>query len=106
MVISGGVNIYPLEIEQHLHTHPAITDCAVIGVPDEDWGESLCAFIVRRPGEPLGPDEVREYCQRALADYKRPRRVEFVDALPRNATGKVLRRELREWAKSGAPAAV
>ncbi|MBI2392432.1 MAG: AMP-binding protein [Deltaproteobacteria bacterium] len=96
MVISGGVNIYPWEIEQHLHTHPEIADVAVIGVPDPDWGESLKAFVVRSPGSAIDAAEVQRYCKSALADYKTPRSVVFVDALPRLPTGKVLKRELRK----------
>jgi fatty-acyl-CoA synthase len=95
MVISGGVNIYPREIEDHLHTHPAVLEAAVVGVPDDDWGESLKAFVVARPGARLTAADVVEHCRSALADYKRPRQVEFLDALPRNPTGKVLKRDLR-----------
>jgi acyl-CoA synthetase (AMP-forming)/AMP-acid ligase II len=96
MVISGGVNIYPREIENHLNQHPDIADSAVVGVPDEEWGESLKAFVVVRPGADLTADEVIRFCREALADYKRPRQVVFVDELPISATGKVLKRELRE----------
>ncbi len=96
MVISGGVNIYPREIEDHLHTHPAILEVAVIGVPDAEWGESLRAYVVLRPGHALTPTEVADYCRSHLADYKRPRQVVFLPELPRNPTGKVLKRELRE----------
>jgi fatty-acyl-CoA synthase len=95
MVISGGVNIYPLEIEQRIHEHPSVLECAVIGVPDPDWGEALRAFVVRRPGGALEADEVRAWCKEALADYKCPRTIEFLEVLPRLPTGKVLRRELR-----------
>jgi fatty-acyl-CoA synthase len=95
MVISGGVNIYPAEIEEHLHSHPEVVEAAVIGVPDEEWGERLKAFVVRRPGSQLSSDEVVQFCRDKLADFKRPREVVFVDALPRNPTGKVLKRELR-----------
>jgi fatty-acyl-CoA synthase len=95
MVISGGVNIYPLEIEERLHTHPAVVDCAVVGVPDPDWGESLCAFVVLRPGQDVSADALRAHVTAALADYKKPRHVLFLDALPRNPTGKVLKGELR-----------
>lgn len=98
MVISGGVNIYPREIEDHLHTHPAILDAAVIGLPDPEWGETLAAFIVLRTGHTLSAAEVVEYCRAHLADYKRPRKVTFLHELPRNPTGKVLKRELRELA--------
>ena len=96
MVISGGVNIYPREIEDHLSTHPKILEAAVVGVPDAEWGETLRAFIVLRSGEQLGEKEVVEYCREALADYKRPRKVTFLAELPRNPTGKILKRELRE----------
>ena len=95
MVISGGVNIYPQEIEQHLHMHPAIAECAVIGVPDADWGESLKAFVVTREGARVSADELRSFCREGLADYKCPKVFEMIDALPRNPTGKVLKRELR-----------
>jgi fatty-acyl-CoA synthase len=96
MVISGGVNIYPREIEDHLHTHPSILEVAVIGVPDPEWGETLKAFVVLRPGRSITESEVSEFCKAALADYKRPRKVVFIDELPRNPTGKVLKRELRD----------
>jgi len=96
MVISGGVNIYPREIEDHLHTHPAILEAAVIGVPDPEWGETLRAFIVLRDGAALSAAEVIDHCRQALADFKRPRQVTFLPELPRNPTGKVLKRELRE----------
>ncbi|TMQ02827.1 MAG: AMP-dependent synthetase [Deltaproteobacteria bacterium] len=96
MVISGGVNIYPREIEDHLHTHPAILDAAVIGVPDPEWGESLRAFVVVRDGHALAEQDVIEYCRAGLADFKRPRKVTFLPELPCNPTGKVLKRELRE----------
>jgi fatty-acyl-CoA synthase len=96
MVISGGVNIYPREIEDLLHTHPAILDAAVIGVPDPEWGETLRAFVVLRDGQTLSEQEVIDFCRAGLADFKRPRKVTFVRELPRNPTGKVLKRELRD----------
>ncbi len=96
MVISGGVNIYPREIEDHLSTHPAILEAAVIGVPDPEWGETLRAFVVLRDGEQLTEVEVVNYCREALADYKRPRKVTFLIEMPRNPTGKILKRELRD----------
>jgi fatty-acyl-CoA synthase len=96
MVISGGVNIYPREIEDHLHTHPAVLEAAVIGVPDPEWGETLRAFIVLRHGQSASDSELIDYCRRELADYKRPRKIVFLAELPRNLTGKVLKRELRE----------
>ncbi len=96
MVISGGVNIYPREIEDHLSTHPAILEAAVIGVPDPEWGETLRAFIVLRNGEHLSETDVINFCREHLADYKRPRKVTFLSEMPRNPTGKILKRELRE----------
>jgi len=95
MVISGGVNIYPREIEDHLHTHPAVLEAAVVGVPDPEWGETLRAYVVVREGQQLTEHDVVEFCRASLADYKRPRQVVFLDELPRNPTGKVLKRELR-----------
>ncbi len=96
MVISGGVNIYPREIEDYLHTHPEVSEAAVIGVPDPEWGESLLAFVVRTAGAHLDEAEVMRFCRDGLAGYKCPRQVRFLDALPHNPTGKVLKRELRE----------
>ncbi len=96
MVISGGVNIYPREIEDHLNTHPAILEAAVVGVPDPEWGETLKAFIVMRRGEQITESEVIDYCRKTLADFKRPRKVTFLEELPRNPTGKILKRELRD----------
>ncbi|MEM3087450.1 MAG: AMP-binding protein [Halobacteria archaeon] len=96
MVISGGVNIYPAEIEALLRRHPAVADAAVIGVPDEEWGESLKAFVVRRAGAKLTAEEAIEFCKQNLASYKKPKSVEFVAELPYGPSGKVLKRELRE----------
>ena len=96
MVISGGVNIYPREIEDHLNTHPAILEAAVVGVPDPEWGETLKAFVVLRGSQRITETEVIDYCRSALADFKRPRKVAFLEELPRNPTGKILKRELRD----------
>lgn len=96
MVISGGLNIYPREIEEVLHKHPGIREAAVIGVPDERWGEALRAFVVTEQGHPLDAEAVEVHCRRWLGGYKVPRSVRFVEALPRNAGGKVLKQELRD----------
>ena len=96
MFISGGENVYPAEVEQVLFHHPAILDVAVIGVPDDRWGEVGVAVIVPREGETLDAGEVVEFCAGKLARYKLPKRVVTIDELPRNAAGKVLKRELRE----------
>ncbi len=95
MVISGGVNIYPREIEDVLLLHPAVADCAVYGKPDPRWGESLVAMIQPRAGAVLEEDEVVGWCRERLADYKRPRAVIFVDLLPRDPNGKVAKHRLR-----------
>jgi acyl-CoA synthetase (AMP-forming)/AMP-acid ligase II len=100
MIVSGGENVYPREIEEVLFKHPAVADAAVIGVPDDQWGEVLKAIVVRKEGEGVDADEIIDFCRERLASYKRPRSVDFIDELPRNPSGKVLKRELREpyWA--------
>jgi len=98
MVISGGINIYPREIEEVLALHPAVSDVAVIGVPDEQWGERLLAFVVPWPGRALATQDMVEFCTGRLAGYKIPRELLAIDALPRNANGKVLKIELRKLA--------
>jgi fatty-acyl-CoA synthase len=96
MIISGGENIYPKEIEEVLYTHPAVRDAAVFGVPDEKWGETVCATIVLKPGAQVREEEIVDYCTQHLARYKKPRLVRFVDALPRTGVGKIAKQELRE----------
>lgn len=96
VIKSGGINIYAPEIEEVLRRHPQIADAACIGVPDPKWIELVCAVIVRAPDSALDEAEIDAYCQDKLAGYKRPRRIVFVDALPRNLTGRVLKAELRE----------
>ena len=100
MVISGGVNIYPAEIEAVLHAHPAVMDAAVIGVPDEQWGESVKAVVQLRKGMNVSAGDLIAFCDERLAGYKKPRSVDFVDELPRDAAGKLLKRMVREpyWA--------
>ncbi|HEV7464874.1 MAG TPA: hypothetical protein VGP96_01145, partial [Candidatus Dormibacteraeota bacterium] len=94
MIISGGENVFPAEVEDLLHGHPAVADCAVVGVPDDEFGQRLAAYVVRRDGASLDEAAVRGYVRDRLARYKVPRDVTFIDSLPRNATGKVLKREL------------
>lgn len=96
MIISGGVNIYPAEIEAAIVEHPSVLDAAVIGVPDPEWGESVFAYCELVPGRSLNEADLRAFCVDRLASYKRPRRIEFVTELPRNTVGKVLKRTLRE----------
>jgi long-chain acyl-CoA synthetase len=95
MVIRGGFNVYPREIEEVLFAHPEILEAAVIGVPHESHGEEVKAVVVRRPGSPLAAEDVIAYCRERLAAYKYPRIVEFIDELPKGPTGKILKRELR-----------
>jgi fatty-acyl-CoA synthase len=96
MIISGGENIYPAEVEDALYRHPAIAEVAVIGVPDQRWGETVCAIVVLRPGETATAQDIIDFAQDKLARYKQPRSVVFTDVLPRNPAGKVLKFELRE----------
>jgi len=100
MIISGGENIYPREVEEVLYQHPAVLEAAVIGIPDPYWVEKVHAVVVVKQGVSLGSDELIGFCKQRLAHYKAPKSVEFVDALPKNPAGKILKRELREkyWA--------
>ena len=100
MIISGGVNIYPKEIEEVFYAHPAVAEAAVIGVPDELWGESVKALVVLRANYQSTEAELIDYCKDRLAGYKKPKSVEFLEELPKNPSGKILKRVLREkyWA--------
>jgi len=94
MIVSGGENVFPAEVEDLLAGHPAVREVAVVGVEDEDWGQRLKAVIVLQEGESVDEDELKDYVKRNLAAFKVPREIAFVDALPRNATGKILKRDL------------
>ena len=96
MIISGGVNIYPAEIESELHRMPGVADCAVFGIPDEEYGESVCAVVQPTPGAELGQAEVQAFLRERMAGYKVPRRVEFHADLPREDSGKIFKRKLRD----------
>src|SRR5262249_48797044 len=100
LIISGGYNIYPREVEEVICEHPAIAEVAVVGVPSEIWGEEVKAFVVLRKAHDASEAAVTDHCKTRLASYKKPRSVEFIPDLPKNAYGKVLKRDLRErhWA--------
>src|SRR4029079_15509530 len=92
VVISGGSNIYPREVEEHLLEHPGVDEAGVVGAPDEEWGEVVCAFIVGS----ASPSELDAHLLERIARFKRPKRYEFIDELPKNSYGKVLMRAMRE----------
>lgn len=96
VIISGGTNIYPREVEEVLLRHPAVSEVSVIGAPDPEWGEQVVAFIVRLPGASCEPDELERWCKAEIASFKKPKRYEFVSDLPKNSYGKVLKTNLRE----------
>ncbi|MGH8996905.1 MAG: long-chain-fatty-acid--CoA ligase [Acidimicrobiales bacterium] len=96
MVVTGGENVYPIEVENVLADHPAVADVAVIGVPDPRWGETIKAIVVLRPGAPAAPAELIAFARDRIAHFKCPTSVDFIDVLPRNPSGKILKRELRE----------
>jgi long-chain acyl-CoA synthetase len=96
MIIASGFNIYPNEIDDILFEHPKVLEVCTIGVPDEYRGETVKAFVVCKQGETISEDELIEYCRTKLAVYKGPKKIEFIDELPKTAIGKFLRRELRE----------
>ena len=98
VIISGGENVYPSEVEAVIGSHPAVSDVAVVGLSDDKWGERVTAAVVRRPDAAIDEDQLIAWCRDKLAGYKRPRTVIFIspDQMPRNATGKILHRLLRE----------
>jgi len=96
MIVSGGENIYPAEVESALFGHPAVADVAVIGVPDERWGEAVKAVVVKKPGADVSAGELIGWARERIAGYKLPKSVDFIETLPRNPTGKILKRELRK----------
>ena len=100
MIISGGENIYPAEVESAVYGHPHVAEVAVIGVPDDTWGEAVKAVVALKPGAPSDPEDIIAFAKTRIAGFKAPKTIDFVAVLPRNASGKILRRELREpyWA--------
>ena len=96
VIITGAFNVYPKEVEDVLYRHPAVAQCAVVGISDEEWGEAITAFVVKRPGQSVTAEELIQLCRDNLASYKKPRSVEFLDALPLSPVGKIMRRALRD----------
>jgi len=101
MIVSGGENIYPREIEEVIIRHPSVADVAVIGIPHSKWGETVKAIVVPVPGRKISEKEVIEFCKKYLASYKKPTQVVFVPEIPRNPSGKALKRVLKEKNPSG-----
>jgi acyl-CoA synthetase (AMP-forming)/AMP-acid ligase II len=95
MIVTGGENVYCVEVESAITTHPSVATCAVIGVPDEQWGELVHAVVVRKPGASLDEKELIEHCKARIAGYKCPRQVSFVEAMPLSGAGKILKTQLR-----------
>ncbi len=102
LILKAGFNVYPSEVEEFINAHPKVDECAVIGVPDKHHGEEVKAFVVLRPGQHSNKDEIIQYCREKMATYKCPKHIEFCGSLPRGATGKVLKRLLREKKPGGA----
>jgi long-chain acyl-CoA synthetase len=102
MIISGGENIYPAEVESAVFGHPDVADVAIIGIPSEKWGEEVKAVVVAKPGHAPTEEEIIAFARTRIAAFKAPKSVDFIDALPRNASGKILHRQLRETYWGGA----
>jgi acyl-CoA synthetase (AMP-forming)/AMP-acid ligase II len=99
MILTGGENVYPREVEEVLYAHPAVVEAAVVGAPDPKWGEKVVAVVCVR--SEVSGEELIAFCRERIASYKKPRHVVFIDALPKNASGKVLKRELRARIAAG-----
>lgn len=97
LIVSGGENVYPSEVEAVLGQHPAIAEAAVVGVPDPEWGQVVCAAIVLKPDHTADEADVLAFSRQSLAGYKQPRRLRFVVELPRNSLGKILRSQVADW---------
>ena len=95
MIVTGGENVYSVEVESVITTHPAVASCAVIGIPSEQWGELVHTFIVRKPGAALEAEELIAFCKERIGSYKCPRGVSFIDAMPLSGAGKILKTVLR-----------
>src|SRR5262249_32560816 len=96
MIVSGGENIFTIEVENALYAHPAVLETAVFGVPSQQWGEAVHAVVVLKPGQQATEQDLITFCRQEIAGYKVPRSIEFLDALPKSGAGKILKRDLRE----------
>ena len=96
MIISGGINVYPREIEELLHTHPSVAEAAIVGLPDDRWGERVVAFVVTEPNQESDEQALLDFCAQGLTKHKVPKQVVFIDQIPRNPSGKILKRVLRD----------
>ena len=101
MIVTGGENVYPREVEEAIYEHPGIVEAAVVGAPDPKWGEKVVAVVVRREGHEVSQEDLIAHCRERIASYKKPKHVVFIDVLPKNASGKVLKRELSDAIASG-----
>jgi long-chain acyl-CoA synthetase len=95
MIISGGFNIYPKEIENVLYEHPAVLEAAVFGVPDDEWGESVRAVVTLKPNMSATEEELIDHCRKQVAGYKKPKKIDFIAEMPKSFAGKILKRELK-----------
>jgi fatty-acyl-CoA synthase len=96
MILTGGENVYSTEIENVLYMHPAILECAVVGVPDDKWGEVVKGVVVLRPGQQATEQEIIQFCKERMAHYKAPKSIDFIEALPRTGSGKIHKKSLRD----------
>ena len=96
MIVSGAENIYPAEVERAIFEHPAVADTAVVGIPDDQWGETVLAFIALKPKHTLDLESLQTFCRERMAGYKIPSKLQIIDAIPRNASGKSLKTKLRQ----------
>jgi acyl-CoA synthetase (AMP-forming)/AMP-acid ligase II len=96
MIVTGGENVFSNEVEYVLYEHPAVLECAIIGVPDEKWGEAVRGVIVRRPGADVTEEELIAFVKERIAHYKAPKRIEFLEELPKTGSGKIMKREIRD----------
>jgi fatty-acyl-CoA synthase len=97
MIISGGLNIYPAEVENVLYRHDSVEECAVAGLPHEEYGEAVAAFVQLKPGREVVESDLIKFCKKQMASYKAPRKIVFVKDFPRTPQGKLLKRELRKY---------